>query len=170
MPGKVAEDRSFEDILKQDGWLVYKTRGISMQPMLREDRDVVLIEKPKGRLKKYDVALYRRGAAYVLHRVIGVHEGGYDIRGDNTVLLESVPEEAVIGVLTSFIREGKKYEVTDISYQWYARIWSDAFPVRMLFWRLRYRAKVLADRLGILPLIKKSRGADEDREKGRRRQ
>ncbi len=63
---------TFEEILEKDGKLVYKTKGVSMNPMLYQNRDLVVIEVPKGRLKKYDVALYKRGKSYVLHRVIGV--------------------------------------------------------------------------------------------------
>lgn len=63
---------TFEDILARDGKLVYKTRGVSMEPMLRQNRDLVVIRVPSSRLKKYDVALYKRGDNYVLHRVVGV--------------------------------------------------------------------------------------------------
>ena len=56
---------TFEDILARDGKLVYKTRGVSMEPMLRQNRDLVVIRVPSSRLKKYDVALYKRGDNYV---------------------------------------------------------------------------------------------------------
>ena len=52
---------TFEEILEKDGKLVYKTKGVSMNPMLYQNRDLVVIEVPRGRLKKYDVALYKRG-------------------------------------------------------------------------------------------------------------
>ena len=68
---------TFEDILARDGKLVYKTRGVSMEPMLRQNRDLVVIRVPSSRLKKYDVALYKRGDNYVLHRVVGVGDGHY---------------------------------------------------------------------------------------------
>ena len=55
---------TFEEILSQDGKLVYKVKGVSMLPMLRQNRDLVVIAPPQGRLQKYDVALYRRGSAY----------------------------------------------------------------------------------------------------------
>ena len=32
-----------------------------MNPMLYQNRDLVVIEPPAGRLDKYDVALYKRG-------------------------------------------------------------------------------------------------------------
>ena len=36
---------TFEDILARDGKLVYKTRGVSMEPMLRQNRDLVVIRE-----------------------------------------------------------------------------------------------------------------------------
>ena len=36
---------TFENILDRDGILVYKTKGVSMRPLLRQDRDLVVIEK-----------------------------------------------------------------------------------------------------------------------------
>ena len=52
---------TFEEALERDGKLVYRTRGTSMEPMLRQDRDLVVLEPVNGRLQRFDVALYRRG-------------------------------------------------------------------------------------------------------------
>lgn len=139
---------TFEEILEKDGKLVYKTKGISMNPMLYQNRDLVVIEVPQGRLRKYDVALYRRGKSYVLHRVIGVNEDGtYSIRGDNTYSIETVPEEAVIGVLTGFVRDGRQYSVTDPEYQRYVKLWDAAYPVRSFNVHLKWRAKGVLRRI-----------------------
>ena len=127
---------TFEEILKQDGRLVYKTRGVSMLPMLHQNRDLVVI-RPADRLRKYDAALYKRGEAYVLHRVIGVKEDVYLIRGDNTYAQERVPADAVIGVLTEFVRKGKKYTVSDRGYRLYVRIWCAVYPARLLAVRIK---------------------------------
>ena len=147
---------TFEDMLARDGYLVYRTRGTSMEPMLRQNRDLVTARVPTGRLKKYDVALYKRGKAYVLHRVVGVKPDHYLIRGDNTYAIERVPDEAVIGVLSAFLRKGKNHDVNERGYRAYVRVWNVIYPLRcvLAFWR---RVAVrLARRLGVLPLIKKA--------------
>ena len=36
---------TFEEILEKDGKLVYKTKGVSMNPMLYQNRDLVVIEE-----------------------------------------------------------------------------------------------------------------------------
>ena len=123
---------SFEELLARDGKLVYKTRGRSMEPMLRQDRDLVILESPGGRLRRYDVALYQRGKDYILHRVIQVGANDYFFRGDNTYAEEIVHPEAVIGVLTGFVRKGKQISVTDRKYRLYVKCWCAAYPLRRI--------------------------------------
>ena len=139
---------TFEEILKKDGKLIYTTKGVSMQPMLYQNRDVVVIEVPQGRLQKYDVALYRRGSSYVLHRVIGVNEDGtYSIRGDNTYSIEIVPESAVMGVLTAFVRDRKPHQVTDSDYRRYVKLWCAAYPLRHFYVRAKGKARRAAKKI-----------------------
>lgn len=123
---------TIEELLKRDGKLIYKTRGVSMEPMLRQNRDLVVLKTPTARLKPYDVALYKRGTALVLHRVLQVKEDHYLIRGDNTYSMERVPDDAVLGVLTSFQRKGKQISVTDGRYQLYVKFWCAIYPLRFL--------------------------------------
>ena len=141
--------RSFEEYLAEEGKLVYKTRGVSMEPMLRQNRDLVVIEVPDGRLKRYDVAFYRRREAYVLHRVIRVTEDGYRIRGDNTYSIEIVPESDIIGVLTGFCRKGKEYATDNRAYRRYVRFWCAIYPVRALWVRCRRLGGKILRKLGL---------------------
>ena len=122
----------FEEILKRDGVLVYKTQGVSMRPMLKQNRDLVTIRPVSGRLKKYDVPLYRKkGGGYLLHRIIAVTENGYVIRGDNTYVKElNVTDNDIVGVLTAFKRKGKDYTVESKGYRLYARVWNFLYPLR----------------------------------------
>ena len=133
---------TFEEILEKDGKLVYKTKGVSMNPMLYQNRDLVVIVPKEGRLKALDVALYRRGKSYVLHRVIEVNDDGtYLIRGDNTYSAEIVPDSAVLGVRTEFVRDGKQYKVTDEDYLRYVRARVKSYPMRRLYVLSKQRTK-----------------------------
>ncbi len=145
----------FEDLLQKDGRLVYKTKGTSMEPMLRQNRDLVIIEVPFSRLNKYDVALYRRGEQYVLHRVIGVESDHYRIRGDNTYAVERVPFDAVIGVLKSFNRKGRLHTVTERGYRFYARFWNAIYPLRALRFHIVRGLIRIAKSLGLAPFLKR---------------
>ena len=51
---------NIEEYIKENGQMVITPVGVSMWPMLRYRRDTVFIEKPKGRLEKYDLPVYRR--------------------------------------------------------------------------------------------------------------
>ena len=79
----MSQKSHIEQMLERDGVIVYKTRGVSMRPMLKQNRDLVTVRKFEGRLKKYDVPLYRRKrGGYVLHRIIGLKDDCYIIRGE----------------------------------------------------------------------------------------
>lgn len=144
-----------EELLARDGKLVYKTRGRSMEPMLRQNRDLVIVQVPASRLKKNDVALYKHRESYVLHRVIEVKDDHYRIRGDNTYTLETVPDSAVLGVLTGFVRKGREHAVTDKGYRRYVRFWNAVYPVRRFRFRARRRLIALARKLGLIPVLKR---------------
>ena len=52
---------TFEEVLEREGRLVYTNVGISMLPLLRQGKDLFVVEK-RGpeRLRAGDVVLYRR--------------------------------------------------------------------------------------------------------------
>lgn len=127
----------FEELLRRDGRLVYKTKGVSMNPMLYQNRDLVIIEIPYRKPEPYDVVFYKRKNYYILHRIISDDDHFYYIRGDNTYSLEKVPHSAVIGVLTAFIRKGKQYTVTDKRYLCYVKVWCALYPFRKAYRLLR---------------------------------
>ena len=137
-------DKSIEELLKENGLYVGLTKGISMRPMLREGKDTILISPVSKRLKKYDVPLYRRGDAYVLHRVVKVKEDSYVICGDNCLAKEhGITDDQIVGVLSGF-RRGETYVSLDsLGYRFYARIWVAIYPLRWPFMRLRSAARRL---------------------------
>lgn len=125
---------TIEELIETEGKYVGPTVGVSMLPMLKSGRDSVVIEKKQARLKPLDVALYKRGEKYVLHRVIETREGGYVIRGDNCYADELVPEEAVFGVLTEYFRGEKHIDCKmDEKYLRYAKRRVKNYPVRRIF-------------------------------------
>ncbi len=132
-----------EEVLEKEGIFICTTVGTSMYPMLRDRRDTVVIRPVSGRLKKYDIPLYRAGDKYVLHRIIKVLPGkGYFIRGDNCFLTEkNIPDDAVIGVLTEFIRNGKTFTVDSFGYKLYYRIWVFLHPAVCAAKRIRAATK-----------------------------
>lgn len=133
--------RTFEEELAASGRLIYTNVGDSMMPLLRQHRDLMVIsKKPEGRLKRYDVPLYRRDdGQYVLHRILRVRTDDYVICGDNRCKREyGITDRHIIGVLTAIIRDGKEIPVTDLRYRIYTHIWCDCFPIRALLLRTKW--------------------------------
>lgn len=124
---------TFEQVIARDGRLIYTNRGNSMMPLIKQGRDLLVIsKKPKRRLKKYDVPLYKRDSGqYVLHRILQVRKHDYVICGDNRWTKEyGITDRHIIGVLTAVIRNGEEIKVTDLKYRIYVHLWCDLFPVR----------------------------------------
>lgn len=136
------EKWKIEDVLKEKGVFIGPTVGVSMLPMLKNRRDTIVVKPKTERLKRLDVALYKRGDAYILHRVLATTEKGYIIRGDNCYADENVPEEAVIGVLTEFFRKDKHIFCTDKKYIRYAEKRVKTYKSRRFF--VRTKAKIRA--------------------------
>ena len=129
--------QTIEEVLRERGKYIGPTVGTSMLPMLKHRRDTIVVEAKTQRLKPLDVALYKRGTAYILHRVLEVRENDYIIRGDNCYYDEIVPEECVIGVLTEFFRNKKHYHCTDKRYLKYVNKRVKNYPRRRFFQNLR---------------------------------
>ena len=101
-------NKKFEDIIAEQGRLIYTNVGDSMYPTIRP-RDLLLIEAVKAPLKVGDVPLYKRdNGQYVLHRIYKIKRGTYTMKGDNRICIEKgIADRHIIGVLTGVIREGE---------------------------------------------------------------
>ncbi len=133
-----AERGIIECELERHGSYASVTRGVSMRPLFKTHRDMVIITPPPAEFKKYDVVLYTgAGNKYTMHRIIGIEGDILIIRGDNTYHREHVPRANVIGILTEFNRRGKHHTVEDRGYKIYSRIWHYLYPVRHFFHFLR---------------------------------
>ena len=131
------EKLKIEEVLKEKGVYMGPTVGVSMLPMLKTRRDTIVVKPKTERLKRLDVALYKRGEDYILHRVLESVDDGYIIRGDNCYANENVPEDAVIGVLTEFFRKDKHILCTDEKYIRYAEKRLKTYKFRRFFVRIK---------------------------------
>ena len=130
---------TFEDEIKRTGRIIYTNVGDSMMPLIKQGRDVLVISTVNGRLKRYEIPLYKRDSGqYVLHRILKVRKNDYVICGDNRCNKEyGITDRHIIGVLSGIIRDGREIPVTDIKCRMYAHLWCDLFPVRVLIIRIR---------------------------------
>lgn len=140
---------SFEQVLAEDGRLVYPNVGTSMMPLLRQHRDLMVIETPPpGRRKRYDAVLYRRGERYILHRILRVRAQDYVICGDNCRKREyGITDAQIIGVLTAVVRDGVEIPVSSLRLRLYAHLWCDLFPLRAAVLFCRDALRILKRKL-----------------------
>lgn len=131
---------SYEQYLQENGSLTYRVVGVSMQPLLDQNRDLITVVRKdlaehdtNGRFHNHDVVLYKRHSdgAYVLHRIVEVRDHDYVILGDNCVKREyGITDADILGVMTSFVRDGKTVQVTDPLYKAYVELWCALEPFR----------------------------------------
>jgi len=134
----MSSKRQIEDVLAEEGLFVSTTVGVSMFPMLRNRRDTIIVMPYEGRLKKYDVPLYKRGSDYILHRIIEVLPDSYVICGDNCIQKEyGITDEQILGVLTGFYRGSKQINMDGFGYRLYVRVWCRLYPIRKIYGRMR---------------------------------
>ena len=101
---------SLEEGLLKEGFIITAFKGTSMNPLFIEGRDKVHIVKKTSKLKRGDIALYKRSSGLnVLHRVYKVLPDSYVFWGDNQLVLEyGVKDDNVLGVCVGQYK-GEKY-------------------------------------------------------------
>ena len=111
--------------------------GSSMYPFLHHRRDTVYLSKVTAPVKRGDMILYRRpGGQYVLHRVIRVGQGSYDLLGDRQTAIEpGVPESRVLAIVTAVRRDGKLLKPGSFLWSFYEKCWIRL--IRLRPWLIR---------------------------------
>ena len=138
----IASGESIEEYLNQHDTLTYRNVGVSMLPMLRQGRDLFTVKKKtEERCRKYDVVLFRKSPhVYLLHRVIKVRPDDYVMMGDNTITKEEgIKDRDILGVMTSFVHNGRQYRVNDLRYRLYIHLWVGLYRPARLFVRRAWR-------------------------------
>ena len=132
---------SFERELNKSGKLIYTNVGISMLPLIRENRDVMVIEKREEPPKRLQAVLFRRDGIegrgrYVVHRILKIRKDGtYFIAGDHDTSGELVAFDHILGVLTAVIRDGKQIRFNGFRYWCYLHLWCAPYHFRFFLLR-----------------------------------
>ena len=138
MESAVKVSQRIEDELEKHGTYATNTKGISMRPLFKTHRDAVVLKSVDREIKKYDIVLYTDATdRYILHRVIGIRDDVFIIRGDNTFKKEYVDKRRVIAYVVSFNRKGKHHSAKDFGYKLYCRVWNFIYPVRFVCHKVR---------------------------------
>lgn len=130
--------KTFEEELERTGHLVYTNKGVSMMPLLRQGRDVLVIRAQKSGFQKNDAVLFKReNGQYVLHRITKCNPDGTNyIVGDNCISGERIREDQLLGVLTQVRRNNRTVASDDLDYRLFVKL----LPIRRLFLRVKFWA------------------------------
>ena len=111
--------------------------GSSMSPFLGHQRDYICFKKPDRPLKRGDMVFFqRKNGQYVMHRIIRIRDGKYDIVGDAQMQIEGpVDREQIFAVITRVQRKGRWIEKGDFWWDFFAGPWIWLFPLRPLMTR-----------------------------------
>ncbi len=145
------EMNNVEQALRENDEIVVCTSGTSMYPMLRNRRDMAVLTRVEGELRKNDVVLYRaKNGKLILHRILKVTPRNYIIRGDNLYRKEYVKRLDALAVLKGFNRNGKYISCEDSKgYKLYILYVKLSYPIRYIIFGeikaflIKFRAKIL---------------------------
>ena len=123
-------------------------KGTSMLPLIRQGQDEVILKKPTGRLKKYDIPFYKRESGqFVLHRIVKVRKNDYVICGDNQTDYEyNITDDMVLAVVDAIIKDGKTIPVTDKEYLNYCKKHLLNIKIRRIIGRIKKMVKFILHR------------------------
>lgn len=124
-----------EGVLRQEGQVRWKPAGSSMEPLIRNRKDVITVEK-KRTPKLGDIIFYKRlDGKYIVHRIVEIDDiGRYYVCGDHQRQVEfPVYSNQVIGVVTEIERGNRKISVYG---NWNYRIYSFYCRKRASFYRI----------------------------------
>jgi len=122
-----------EETVNNGSSIKIKIAGYSMYPLVTSRRDSVLLTKAET-VKKGDVPLIKReDGSYVLHRVVGIKNGCFMLRGDYEQKIEyPVNPEQVIAVAKGFYRNEKYIDCNSFLYKLYSFLWMRSVAIRPL--------------------------------------
>ena len=133
---------SFEEILETEGTLTYSFHGFSMRPLLRQGQDLFIVEKADPPFYPGQVILFRRGNQYVLHRIIRANQDTYTALGDNSVMPdENIRPSDILGVMSGFVRGGKRHSVKEPGYRFYTWLWMVGRPIRVFYKKIKVKLR-----------------------------
>lgn len=118
--------------------------GNSMFPLFVNKRDMVVLS-PVIRLKKRQICFYQtESGQYLLHRIVKITKAGVIFLGDNRIDPEiPLSKDRVYGVVTEYVRRGKRKKVNCLFQRIYAFIWCLSIKARprLLKFLLKFKSK-----------------------------
>lgn len=124
---------SFEEEIAKCGKLVYTNVGTSMLPLIKEHKDLLVIE-PCNEYKKFDIVLHKSSnGKYVLHRILKLNGDEVVTAGDNSWKHDpKIAPTQILGKLTKIVRDGHELPLSGIKYNIYSHLRCGCPPVKFV--------------------------------------
>ena len=111
-----------EEILLSGGKVKILASGKSMEPVILDGQDTVVLKKVEKPLQKNDIVLFKReNGNLVLHRIIAVDGKKITLRGDSQWTTETVDTSRVMGVLDAIERNGRSLKADSEYFEKYKK-------------------------------------------------
>lgn len=143
-----------ERSLKAGRKVTIPMRGVSMLPLLREERDAVCLSAAEpSTLKKGDVVLFRYHGRHILHRIKSKNGTAYHMQGDG--LLgdgERCMEADIIAKVEHVVRRGDGHDaerqISTVSLEWRvsSALWLTFRPILLRIRHFLSRLKLYASK------------------------
>lgn len=117
----------FLSVLNETDFVRIPVKGKSMRPFLKEGRDkVVLTKADAASIKKGDIVVFKKGDAYLLHRVVSLGGGVFSIMGDNETNPDcGISPQSIVASVKSVERNGKVIDKNHPLWQFYSRVFTN---------------------------------------------
>ena len=111
--------------------VVIMTKGFSMLPFIKGEKDLVELEKADSYVPG-DIVLFNIGGRYILHRIVSVTDGIAWIRGDGVSGgHEECPVDRIFGKAVKIIKKsGRVVDPYSEAELRKVRLWDRLLPVR----------------------------------------
>ncbi|MBQ6999157.1 MAG: S24 family peptidase [Clostridia bacterium] len=117
------------EIVSAGGSVKLEVKGVSMMPLLRNERDSVLLKKADN-LSLYDVVLFKRANGKIaLHRIVEINNDTYTIIGDNQYRFDrNIKQADLIAKAVEFHRGTKR--IGENGIRKFGAFWYTTYPIR----------------------------------------
>ena len=118
-----------KEVIENGGEFRLYPRGTSMEPMLHQGDDSVMLGKADD-IAEGDVLFYKRqNGSFVIHRLIEKRNGTFTMCGDHQVGLEyGVKPSQVLGKVVGFYKGDVYHSITEPEYLEYTKKQISRFP------------------------------------------
>lgn len=135
---------TIEEIIKDGGCVPLVVTGSSMEPFLKDGRDIVWLRTcTKSDFKCGRILLFKReDGSMVLHRIRKVlRDDELLMNGDAQFWCEKTNKNQAVAVVSHIERSGKKISCDSFLYKTKSKVWHILKPLRPLIMRVQRRLK-----------------------------